>query len=213
MISKKLLFVTGIVLFLLIVVHTLGSYLILYPMRFDFWEVVEGSKSQYLLVALAFFVLISWLISHIKIKNLNPKNRFLLVFTFLCCLMFFCISYYNLSIFFKTQKAITKSEKEYIKQAEKDIKNDSIVFKSYGLPMPMYDRETYRKIDSIRNSYGIHSKNTGCTVDYIENEGRRKYEEIVTPYLEKRNGKDWNKRMLNDIDKLKKVDIHDVKAK
>lgn len=104
-----------------------------------------------------------------------------------------------------------KSENEYIQQAKEDIKNDSIVFKSYGLPVFMYDQETYRKIDSIRSNYGIYLKNTGCTVDYIENEGRQKYEEIVTPYLEKRNGKGWNKKMLDEIEKLKKIELHPQK--
>ncbi|GAA5098591.1 hypothetical protein GCM10023210_34930 [Chryseobacterium ginsengisoli] len=135
MISRKLLTINIIVLTLLIVAHTLGNYLIIYPMRFDFWEVVEGSKPQYLLFALAFFALVSWLISHLKIKDFSSKNKFLLVFTILCSLLFLYVGYYNLSIFFQTQKAITKSENEYIEQAKKDIKNDSIVFKSYGFTL------------------------------------------------------------------------------
>lgn len=211
MISKKLLRIAIAALFLLIVVHTLGSYLILYPMRFDFWTVISESQLYYLLFILAFFVLISWLISHLRIKNLSPKNRFLLAFTILCGIMLLWISYFNLNTYFNTRKAITKSENEYIQQAKEDIKNDSIIFKSYGLPVFMYDQETYRKIDSIRSHYGIYLKNAGCTVDYIENEGRHKYEEIVTPYLEKRNGKDWNKKMLDEIEKLKKTELHPQK--
>ncbi len=103
MISKKLFFVTGVVLFLLIATHTLGNYLILYPIRFDFWEVLEGSKPQYLLVALAFFALVSWLMSNLKIKNINPKNRFLLIFTILCAILLLYISYYDITTFFKTK--------------------------------------------------------------------------------------------------------------
>lgn len=211
MISKKLLRINIAVLSLLIVVYTLGNYLILYPIKFDFLTVISESQPHYLLFILAFFVLISWLISHIRIKNLSPKNRFLLTFTILCGIMLLWIGYYNLSTFFNTRKAIMKSENEYIQQAKEDIKNDSIVFKSYGLPVFMYDQETYRKIDSIRSNYGIYLKNTGCTVDYIENEGRQKYEEIVTPYLEKRNGKGWNKKMLDEIEKLKKIELHPQK--
>lgn len=211
MISKKLLRIAIAVLFLLIVVHTLGNYLILYPIKFDFWTVISESQPHYLLFILAFFVLISWLIRHVRIKNLSPKNRFLLAFTILCGIMLLWISYFNLNTYFNTRKAIMKIENEYIQQAKEDIKNDSIVFKSYGLPIFMYDQETYRKIDSIRSHYGIYLKNTGCTVDYIENEGRNKYEEIVTPYLEKRNGKGWNKKMLDEIEKLKKTELHPQK--
>lgn len=103
MISKKLLTINLVVLILLIVAHTLGNYLILYPMRFDFWEVVKESKPQYLLFALAFFALISWLVSNLRIKNISPKNRFLFVFTVLCGLLFLYISYYDITIFFKTK--------------------------------------------------------------------------------------------------------------
>jgi hypothetical protein len=37
----------------------------------------------------------------------------------------------------------------------------------------------------------------------IEKEGQIKYEEIVTPYLERRNGKGWEKIMRNEIEIIK----------
>lgn len=212
MISKKLLRIAIAVLFLLIVVHTLGNYLILYPMKFDFWTVISESQPQYLLFIIAFFVLISWLISHVRIKNLSPKNRFLLTFTILCGIMLLWIGYYNLSTFFNTRKSITKSENEYIQQAKEDIKNDQVTFRfAGGFELTNNDRKMDVKIDRIQKKYGIKSENTGCTIDQIDTKAQEKYIETVKPYLEKRNGKGWNKKMLDEIEKLKKTELHPQK--
>lgn len=117
MVSKKLLIINIIVLILLIVMHTLGTYLILYPRKFNLELVIEESHPIYLIIPLSFFILISWLVSHVRIKKLTPKNRFLLVFTVLCGLLFLYISFHNLNIFFKVKSQVTASENKYIKQA------------------------------------------------------------------------------------------------
>lgn len=208
MISKKLLRINIAVLSLLIVVYTLGNYLILYPIKFDFLTVISESQPHYLLFILAFFVLISWLISHIRIKNLSSKNRFLLAFTILCGIMLLWIGYYNLSTFFNTRKVITKIENEYIQQAKEDIKNDQVTFRfTGGFELPNNDRKMDVKIDSIQKKYGIKSKNTGCTIDEIDTKAQEKYIETVKPYLEKRNGKGWESKMQNEINKLKLTEL------
>ena len=79
---------------------------------------------------------------------------------------------------------------------------------SGGFVIPSYDAKTYKKIDSIKEKYGIRDQNTGCTIDEIDSKGQDKYEEIVMPYLEKRNGKGWENKMKNEIEKLKKVESH-----
>ncbi|WP_336733664.1 FEKKY domain-containing protein [Chryseobacterium sp. VD8] len=208
MISKKLLRIAIAVLFLLIVVHTLGNYLILYPMKFDFWTVISESQPQYLLFIIAFFVLISWLISHVRIKNLSPKNRFLLAFTILCGIILLWISYFNLNTYFNTRKVITKIENDYIQQAKEDIKNDQVTFRfTGGFELPNNGRKMDVKIDSIQKKYGIKSENTGCTIDEIDTKAQEKYIETVKPYLEKRNGKGWESKMQNEINKLKLTEL------
>lgn len=93
---------------------------------------------------------------------------------------------------------------KYIQHAKKDIKNSLVNYKyAGGLTILEYDNRTYEKIYSIRKNYGISIDNTGCQIDLTEKEGQIKYEEIVTPYLEKRNGKGWEKRMRNEIEIIK----------
>lgn len=211
MVSKKLLIINIVVVLLLIIAHTLGGYLIMYPMKSDVWTVVSESRPHYLLVALALFAVIAWLISHLKIKNLKPKNKFLLAYTILCGILLSYIIYFDADTYISTQKAIKETENKYIQQAKEDIKKDNVTYRfAGGFSIPEYDAETLNKIDRIRKKFGISYESTGCTVDAINMEGQKKYEETVKPYLEKRNGKGWEEKMNKEIDNLKKVVISNI---
>lgn len=206
MISKKLLTINIIVVLLLIAAHTLGGYLIMYPMKPDFWTVVSESSPHYLLLALALFAVIAWLISHLKIQNVKPENNFLLAYTILCGVLLTFIIYFDASTYISTRKAIRESENEYIQQAKEDIKKDNVMYRfAGGFSIPEYDLKTQDKIDSIRRKFGISYFNTGCTVDLIDLEGQQKYEETVKSYLEKRNGKGWEEKMTKEIENLEKI--------
>jgi|GEM_PF-430896 len=206
MVSKKLLTINIVVVLLLISAHTLGGYLIMYPMKPDIWTVVSESSPQYLLIALALFAVIAWLISHLKIKNINPTNKFLLAYTILCSILLCYIIYFDAAAYISIQKAIIQSENEYIRQAKEDIKKDKIMYRfAGGISIPEYDAKTQNKIDSIRRKFGIRYFSTGCTVDLIDLEGQQKYEETVKPYLEKRNGKGWEEKMNREIENLEKI--------
>lgn len=203
MVSKKLLIINIVVVMLLITAHTLGGYFIMYPMRSDVWTVILESSPYYLLIALAIFALIAWLISHLRIKNLNPKNKFLLAYTILCGVLLTFIIYFDAATYISTRKAIRESENEYIQKAKEDIKKDNVMYRfTGGLSIPKYDLKTRNKIDSIRKKFGVTYFNTGCTVDIIDIEGQRKYEEAVKLYLEKRNGKGWEEKMNREIENL-----------
>ncbi|WP_312902267.1 FEKKY domain-containing protein [Chryseobacterium taichungense] len=211
MISKKLLTINIFIVLLLIIAHTLGGYLIMYPMKPDFWTVVSESGPQYLLIALGLFVVIAWLISHLRIKSLNPKNKFLLAYTILCGVLLTFIIYFDAATYISTRKAIRDVENKYIQQAKEDIKKDNVTYRfSGGFSIPEYDDETLDKIDSIRKKFGVSYQNTGCIIDDIDREGQKKYEETVKPYLEKRNGKGWEEKMNKEIDNLKKVTIPNI---
>lgn len=74
MVSKKLFTINIIVVLLLIAVYTLRGYLIMYPMKPDFWMVVSESSPQYLFIALVLFVLIAWLISQKETEKVGKKR-------------------------------------------------------------------------------------------------------------------------------------------
>ncbi|MDR6516587.1 FEKKY domain-containing protein [Chryseobacterium camelliae] len=201
MVSKRLLIINVIILLMLLGMYIYGYYLLNYPLNFDFLYIINESKPLYLLTALVITAAISWLISHFKIKSLNHANRFLLVYSILCSLLFCFLTYISIRVYVKSKNVLTALENHYVHQAKEDIKNDKIVFRfAEGLTLP---NELQEKIDRIYERYGIHYENTGCIVDPMEIKAQEKYKETVKVYLEKRNGKGWEEKMDHEITQLK----------
>jgi len=196
------------VLVLLFSAYIFGYYLFNYPLKFSFFQIIRDCGIHYLFIALLFLTLVSWMISTLKIKNLNSINKFLLIYTILCGFLLGYFLYVSADTYISTQKAIRESENKYILQAKEDIKKDDVTYRfAGGFSIPEYDAETLDKIDSIRRKFGISYENTGCVIDAIDMEGQKKYEETVKPYLDKRNGKGWEERMDKEIEKVKKIKV------
>lgn len=200
-ISRRLLILSSMILMLTLASHLSSHYFINYPMKLYWPDAFNSSDWILLLMILGVIVLVSWLMSHLSIRNFNPVNKFLLVFSIICSLLLCFINFCSLNIFFKTKRELAAATETYIRQAKEDIKNDSIVFRFAGGLSIAGNLDG--KIDSIRHRYGVHYQNTGCTIDAIEMEGDEKYRETVKPYLEKRNGKGWEERMKREVGKLK----------
>ncbi|MCT2561099.1 FEKKY domain-containing protein [Chryseobacterium herbae] len=203
---KKLFMINIAVILLVTVVYIFGYYFINYPMKFDVWEMLKECKLQYLPAVFIVTALASYLVSSLDFKKLNFKSKFLSVFPFLNMLALAFFIYIAAEGFIKNKRELTKQENYYIIEAQKDIKKDQIVMRyAGGFFLPIADQTTIKKIDSIRKKYGIISQNTGCTIDPIDRKAQEKYSELTDPYLENRNGKDWNERMKKEIDGLKKI--------
>lgn len=59
------------VLVLLFSAYIFGYYLFNYPLKFSFFQIIRDCGIHYLFIALLFLALVSWMISTLKIKNLN----------------------------------------------------------------------------------------------------------------------------------------------
>lgn len=200
---KKLILINIVVLVLVIILYIYG---INYPTNLNLWDAIKYSRLQYLVIALLFFVLVSWMVSTLKIKKLSSFHKFFLIFALLNSLLFSYLAFESGKIFILNKNAIAKIENQYINQAKEDIKHDNITYKfAGGFEVPRYDEKTIYKIDSIHKKYGITYHNTGCIIEEIESRGQEKYEETVQPYLDKRNGKGWQQRMDKEVEKLKKA--------
>lgn len=201
MILKKLLIINIAVMIMVFCTYISGIALLNYPWYMSFWNYVQWNDILYLLITLAFLALISWMISTLKIKNLTAKNRFLLVYSILCSFLFGYFVYISIDSYLTAEEAIVQIENEYIQQAQKDMKNGRIIFRhAGGFAIPS---EWDRKMDSIHQKYRIQYKNTGCIIEALEIKGQEKYKETVQPYLDKRNGKGWEKRMGKEIKMIK----------
>lgn len=201
MVSKKLLIINSVILMLVFLAHIAATAFINYPWAMRFWNYIEWIDFLYLFAVLIFLALISWMVSTLKIGNFKSADRFLLIYSVLCGLLFGCFIYISADSYFTAQKAIVQTENQQIQQARKDIQNDHIIFRyAGGFAIP---REWDGKIDSIHQKYGIQYQNTGCTVNALEIRGQEKYKETVRQYLEKRNGKGWENKMEREIERIK----------
>lgn len=201
---KKLLYLNIILIILILVASVVGFYAYNFPMSFDFIYHFKDYGMQYYLIILLIIALLASLIASVKIKKYNLKNKFLCVFLILNCLFLGFIVFEGSSEYMKRRKAFTLLENEYIKQAKKDIENDSVTYKfAGGFTEAAYNEKTENKIDSIYKNYGVTYFNTGCIVDFMDIEAQEKYQETVKPYLIKRNGKNWELKMKSEIERIK----------
>lgn len=201
--TRNLIIINLTIILLLAVAYISGYYFINYPLEFNFWYSFKESGFEYFPFILAVTALITYLLSNVSIKNLSFKAKFLRIYPVLnsMILLFFIIS--SGSELIKKQKELSEKETEYILQAQKDIQNDQVTL-SYagGFSIPAYNESTLSKIRDIRKKYGITYVNTGCIIEPIDLKAQKKYTETVNPYLEKRNGKDWEDKMQKEIDDL-----------
>ncbi|WP_159475942.1 hypothetical protein [Chryseobacterium sp. 18068] len=201
---KKILYLNIILIILILVASIAIFYGNNFPIPFDFIGNFKDYGIQYILIILLIIGLLASLIASVKSKKYNFKNRFLCVFLILNCLFLGFFVFEGSSEYIKRRKALTLLEKEYMKQAKKDIEKDSVTYKfAGGFTVPVYNEETVNKIDSICKNYGVTYFNTGCIIDFMDLKAQEKYEETVEPYLIKRNGKNWELKMKSEIDKIK----------
>lgn len=98
-----------------------------------------------------------------------------------------------------------KLEKEYINKANLDIRNDQVTYRyAGGLTISECNQNIENKIDSINKKYGVTYFNSGCIIIEQEIKAQEKYAKIVKPYLEKRNGINWEQKMAKEIEIIKR---------
>lgn len=200
----KFNYLNSIILLLIVFVSIFGDYVSPIEMKFEYWWSTKYIEWKELLILFLSFAVFSALISLIKIKNLKFVTKFSQVFLSLNCLFLLFLIYHFAELYVTTKSQLTQRQNEIIQEAKRDIKNDNITYKlAGGLQLPLYSLQNQNRIDSIRKKYGVKYSNTGCIVDLIESQAQEKYSETVKPYLEKRNGKNWEDRMQTEIDRVK----------
>lgn len=121
------------------------------------------------------------------------------------------------------------SLKEILENAQHDIQVDSVKYFTAGLPFirPILAKEITDTMsdeslkfihrsdiisDSIQikqklrknvyNKYGLYERNLGCMIDKQTSILSKEYKKITSPYLEKRNGKDWRIKMEKELNNV-----------
>ena len=206
--NRKSIYLNTIIILLIILVFIFGDYFSPIEMKFQYWWNTKYFEWEILLMVFIFSPILSAIISLKKIKDLNYKSKIIRVLFFINCLILLFLAYQFTKSYFTTKSELTNRENELIKKAIKDIKEDNVTYEfAGGLTLPLFSQKNENKIDSIQKKYGVEYVNTGCIVNLTEIQAQEKYSETVKPYLDKRNGGNWEKKMKIEIEKLKR-DIH-----
>ena len=201
----KFIYLNTIIILAIIFVSVFGDYFSPIEMKFQYWWSTKYIEWKELSILFLSFAIFSAVLSLIKIKNLKFATKFNNVFLSLNCLFLLYLIYNCTELYLATKSELTQRENELIKKAKRDIKEDKVTYEyAGGLQIPMYSQKNENRIDNIRKKYGLKYKNTGCIVDLIEIQAQEKYSETVKPYLEKRNGKNWEYKMQIEIDRIKR---------
>ncbi|SFI21591.1 FEKKY domain-containing protein [Halpernia frigidisoli] len=200
---KKYILLNIALIILIIFASTFGTYFSPLNQRFAYWWSITDFDWLAILLIISASIVFALLMSIIKIKNLNYKQKFLKTF----CIFNVLILIFMLSLIIKNyinvRKELIKIEKEYVDKAKNDIKNDNVTFEFTGGLSIRYTKSPENKINNIYKTYGITYLSTGCLFDDYNSAGQQKYKEVVKPYLEKRNGKNWEQKMKSEVEKLK----------
>ena len=203
---KKKLIIINIIIIIFIFVASVGNfYGINYPLKFNFPYHFRDYGFGYVLIVISIIALFTALVSTLNIKTFNYKNKFLGIFALVNSIFLAFIMFEGISGFNRQKVGYEKLEKEYVKQAKLDMHSDKVTYKyAGGLTIPECAQNIEYKIDSINQKYGVTYFNTGCVIIEQQIKAQDKYAEIVKPYLEKRNGKNWEQKMAKEIEIVKR---------
>ncbi len=203
---KKKLIIVNIIILIFIFFANVGTfYGINYPLKFNFPYHFRAYGFGYALIVISIIALVTALVSTLNIKTFNYKNKFLGILVLANSIFLAFIILVGISGFKRQKIEYEKLEKEYVKQAKQDIENDMVIYKyAGGLTIPECAPNIENKIDSINKNYGMTYFNTGCIILEQEIKAQDKYAEIVKPYLEKRNGKNWEQKREKEIEVVKR---------
>ena len=203
--NKKFVNLNILLILLIILVFIFDDYFSPIESRFQHWWSLKNIEWKILLLIFSASIIFSAVISFQRIKQLNFKSKFLRIFAILNSLTLIFLIFQSGKYYIETKNELNKRESELIRKAKSDIKKDQIIYEfAGGFEIPMYSQKNQNIIDSINKSYGIKYVNTGCTIDLLENQAQEKYTETVKPYLDKRNGKNWEEKRKFEISKIKR---------
>ena len=185
--------------FLLLLISIILCLITLYLInQINPYYVLQENIKEYLYllvlpIFLSFIVALFVYIKEYYWNRLFPSLIISYLITFVFLGIYFIDSYLDKQKMIENQKL----------EAQNDIKK-GIVKRRIGTGFLIID-ENYdkrrKKVDSLeRNKYGFFTESTGCMIF----EEDKYYNETVDEYLQKRNGKNWEKEYEKDLDLIKK---------
>ncbi len=197
---KRLKIFTLLSFFLLFLSYFLGNYLFNYPLDFNWKKTIFDTHWLPFLFIILGIIVVSISFAFIPFPGKKYVHRFFLVLAILSLITFSLFSFVGIREFLRLKNKYGLLVAERVKDAERDIKTDNIVYETFGLPIMSKD---VIEIDSLYATYGIKFANQGCTLDFARMKANEEYEKQVESYLEKRNGIGWKQKLEAQVDAIK----------
>lgn len=200
---KIKLFISTIILW---IVNVLIYYSFNYPEYFSLFDIItQHVEWKPLLLIYGVIILIATLFCLVFYKKISFSKKIvssIIYINVLCTILSFSYGSYR---FYKNKQELNESILSFQNEARNDIKNDKIKEFGGGLILPPRDKKEYSKFlkkDSVKKKYGIISVSY-CSISESLEISKAEYRKITDPYLEKRNGKNWREKMMQEIDAIK----------
>ncbi|MGE9310085.1 hypothetical protein ACLOAU_00440 [Niabella sp. CJ426] len=185
----------GIAFLLLWLVIIASYYSFLYPAPFGICSLVKQVEWESFSLLYIGLPLLAFTLSFVRFNQHCFQKNFLKILLVLHLAAIMSISILAGVALNHKRSEFKKFLSEIKQQAVRDIQAGSIRYMSYGLP---HIDVNYTKRDSIMAKYGMrHTFN--CLIDQFTEESNAYYKQLTKTYLDKRNGKDWERKMQNEL--------------
>jgi hypothetical protein len=202
---RKSITINTILAFLSLCVFILGYYFLRYPDEFNIMRYIRDAEwKEYGLVVLG-LVVAAAILSFLPLKRYKQKTKLAIFLAALQGLLLVIATFKLVDTFKQNKQELDKLITEYKEKAAADIKNGFIELEyAGGLEIPNEQELRMRPaIDSVRRLYGFSYRNSGCIISSDLIMAQEEYEKLTKPYLDKRNGRGWEKRMEQQIEEVR----------
>ncbi len=202
---RRLIIINSILSFLLLAVFILGYYFLEYPDDFDISRYIRNAEWKPFAQTVFALVIAAIALSFLPVKNHSQKRKATILFAALQGLFLSLLVFKMVATYKQNKKEFDDLVYQYKEKADADIKSGFIVIDyAGGLELPdEREQEMHEKIDSVRRTYGLSYRNSGCILSAALVKAQEEYERLTKPYLNKRNGPDWEERMNEQIEAIR----------
>ena len=202
---RRLIIINSILTFLLLIVFILGYYLLEYPDDFDISRYIRDAEWKPFALTVFGLVIAAIALSFLPLTKYNQKRKATIFFAALQGLFLSLFVFKMLANYKQNKKEFDDLLSQYKEKAAADVKSGFIEIE-YAGGLELADEREQKmgdEIDSVRRTYGLSYRNSGCIVSAALIKAQEEYERLTKSYLDKRNGPGWEERMNGQIEAIR----------
>gem|GEM_PF-4236194 len=201
----KLTIINTVLAFLGLSVFILGYYFIWYPDEFNIMRYLKDAEWKEYGLTVGGLVIAAGIMSFLPLRNYGQKTKGALFLAVLQGLLLLIGVIKLIQTYQQNKRELANLMDEYREKAATDMRNGFIELESAGGLELLNEQELRMRlaIDSVRKIYGFSYTNSGCIISSDLIMAQEEYERLTRPYLDKRNGPGWEKKMELQIEEVR----------